>query len=81
VRELQNVIERSVIVCETDEFIVDESWLTIGPPAAHALALPHTIAAHERAVIEDALRVTAKPKTVAESQELLDSAEMQRKLL
>ena len=28
VRELQNVIERSVIVCETDEFRVDESWLS-----------------------------------------------------
>jgi transcriptional regulator with AAA-type ATPase domain len=28
VRELQNVIERSVIVCDTDEFIVDESWLS-----------------------------------------------------
>ena len=28
VRELQNVIERSVIVCDTDEFTVDESWLS-----------------------------------------------------
>ena len=28
VRELQNVIERSIIVCETDNFTVDESWLT-----------------------------------------------------
>src|ERR1700722_2319434 len=27
IRELQNVIERSVIVCETDNFSVDESWL------------------------------------------------------
>jgi PAS domain S-box-containing protein len=27
IRELQNVIERSVIVCETDDFSVDESWL------------------------------------------------------
>src|SRR5882757_3228947 len=27
VRELQNVIERSVIVCDTDEFTVDESWI------------------------------------------------------
>src|SRR6201989_445227 len=30
VRELQNVIERSVILCETDEFTVDESWLAAG---------------------------------------------------
>src|ERR1700735_2549360 len=27
IRELQNVIERSVIVCETETFSVDESWL------------------------------------------------------
>jgi formate hydrogenlyase transcriptional activator len=27
IRELQNVIERSVIVCETENFSVDESWL------------------------------------------------------
>ena len=26
-RELQNVIERSVIMCDTDEFTVDGSWL------------------------------------------------------
>ena len=30
VRELQNVIERSVIVCDTDEFTIDESWLAAG---------------------------------------------------
>lgn len=28
VRELQNVIERSVIVCETENFTIDESWLS-----------------------------------------------------
>jgi len=28
IRELQNVIERSVIVCDTGTFSVDESWLT-----------------------------------------------------
>jgi transcriptional regulator with GAF, ATPase, and Fis domain len=27
VRELQNIIERSVIVCDTDIFSVDESWI------------------------------------------------------
>jgi PAS domain S-box-containing protein len=32
VRELQNVIERSIIVCETENFTVDESWLS-GRPA------------------------------------------------
>jgi DNA-binding NtrC family response regulator len=28
IRELQNVIERSLIVCETDEFTIDKSWLS-----------------------------------------------------
>jgi transcriptional regulator with PAS, ATPase and Fis domain len=28
VRELQNVIERSIILCETDKFTIDESWLS-----------------------------------------------------
>jgi transcriptional regulator with GAF, ATPase, and Fis domain len=58
VRELQNVIERSVIVCETDEFAVDESWLSVGPVDVTSLALPNTVAAHEKAAIEEALRVT-----------------------
>jgi PAS domain S-box-containing protein len=56
VRELQNVIERSVIVCDTDEFTVDESWLSTRPAIEGSLALSGTVAAHEKAVIEDALR-------------------------
>ena len=31
IRELQNVIERSVIVCETDLFSIDPSWLSVQP--------------------------------------------------
>src|SRR5690349_179550 len=31
IRELQNVIERSVIVCETENFSVDENWLSRQP--------------------------------------------------
>jgi PAS domain S-box-containing protein len=58
VRELQNVIERSVILSEDDEFTFDESWLTVGPAIANRLALPSTIAAHEKALIEEALRAT-----------------------
>jgi formate hydrogenlyase transcriptional activator len=56
VRELQNVIERSVIVCETDEFTVDESWLSARPAIERPLALSGTLAAHEKTIIEDALR-------------------------
>jgi formate hydrogenlyase transcriptional activator len=28
IRELRNVIERSIILCDTENFSVDESWLT-----------------------------------------------------
>jgi formate hydrogenlyase transcriptional activator len=31
IRELQNVVERAVILCETDTFDVDESWLRSEP--------------------------------------------------
>jgi DNA-binding NtrC family response regulator len=58
VRELQNVIERSVIVCDTDEFTVDESWLSTAPAAESPRALSSTLAGHEKAVVEDALRAS-----------------------
>jgi PAS domain S-box-containing protein len=29
IRELQNVIERSIVLCDSDTFTVDESWLSI----------------------------------------------------
>jgi transcriptional regulator with GAF, ATPase, and Fis domain len=31
IRELQNVVERAVILTETDTFVVDESWLKLEP--------------------------------------------------
>jgi transcriptional regulator with GAF, ATPase, and Fis domain len=34
IRELQNIIERSVIVCDTENFSVDESWLSRPPLAS-----------------------------------------------
>jgi formate hydrogenlyase transcriptional activator len=58
VRELQNVIERSVIVSDTDEFRVDETWLSARPTIEGPLALSGSLAAHERAMIEDALRAS-----------------------
>jgi len=58
IRELQNVVERSVVVCETETFSVDESWLSRQPhspePKAH-LALGK-LAVQEREIIEGALR-------------------------
>ena len=58
VRELQNVIERSVIVSDTDEFRVDESWLSGASAAESRLGLYGTMAAHEKAVVEEALRAS-----------------------
>jgi PAS domain S-box-containing protein len=59
VRELQNVIERSVIVCDTDEFTVDESWLSARPVLDGRVALSGALATHEKEIIEDALRASA----------------------
>jgi len=56
VRELQNIIERSVIVSDADEFAVDESWLSAGPGIKSRAGLSSSLAAHEKAIIEDALR-------------------------
>jgi formate hydrogenlyase transcriptional activator len=58
VRELQNVIERSVIVADTDEFTVDESWLSAAPPVDRRLGLSGAVAAHEKAIVEEALRAS-----------------------
>ena len=58
VRELQNIIERSVIVSDTDEFTVDESWLSAGPRIQSRVGLSRSVAAHEKAMIEDALRAS-----------------------
>jgi PAS domain S-box-containing protein len=59
IRELQNVIERSVIVCETTNFSVDESWLCQTRPERKAeseLYLSEKMAAQEKEIIEAALR-------------------------
>jgi len=58
VRELQNVIERSVIVSDTDEFTVDESWLSTQPAVRNRLGMFNSLASHEKALIEEALRAT-----------------------
>jgi len=61
IRELQNVIERSVIVCDTENFSVDESWLSRPPIASvpnSGLSLLKKLPSQERAIIEAALRET-----------------------
>ncbi|HYL99856.1 MAG TPA: helix-turn-helix domain-containing protein, partial [Blastocatellia bacterium] len=59
IRELQNVIERSVIMCETGTFSIDESWL----PQQALLTKPEAqnqfgsrLQAQEKDIIEAALR-------------------------
>jgi PAS domain S-box-containing protein len=58
IRELQNVIERSVIVCDTENFSVDESWLSRQPVAEpkSQVELSRKLAAQEKEMIEAALR-------------------------
>jgi PAS domain S-box-containing protein len=58
IRELQNVIERSLIVCDTDTFTVDQSWLSTKPAIDGRLKLSSSIAIHERAIVENALGAT-----------------------
>jgi transcriptional regulator with GAF, ATPase, and Fis domain len=58
IRELQNVIERSVIVCETENVSVDESWLSRRPLTTEPnmeLAPFKKLPAQEKAIIEVAL--------------------------
>ncbi|HXA76076.1 MAG TPA: sigma 54-interacting transcriptional regulator [Candidatus Acidoferrales bacterium] len=59
IRELQNVIERSVVVSESQTFSVDESWLSRRPSPSEVEVQPNVftrLPAQEKAVIEAALR-------------------------
>jgi formate hydrogenlyase transcriptional activator len=61
IRELQNVVERSVIVCETENFSVDESWLSrkpLGNEPKSQSELSQKLAAQEKEMIEAALRAS-----------------------
>ena len=57
IRELQNVVERGVLLCETEAFVVDEKWLKRERrnPSVPAAALVPTLVEHERELIEKAL--------------------------
>jgi PAS domain S-box-containing protein len=58
IRELQNVIERSVIVCDTENFSVDESWLSqrsLATEVNMGLGLSKKLPSQEKAIIEAAL--------------------------
>jgi transcriptional regulator with GAF, ATPase, and Fis domain len=57
IRELQNVIERSIILCDTDTFSVDPSWLSFGSSSHGQGPAPvaRESAAQEKEAIEAAL--------------------------
>ena len=57
--EVQNVIERSVILCDTEIFSIDQSWLPqrpAGTPESRPVELPHKLHAQEKSLIEAALK-------------------------
>jgi transcriptional regulator with PAS, ATPase and Fis domain len=61
IRELQNVIERSVILCESGIFSIDESWLPLPLPATESkrhIELPRRLEAQEKNMIEEALKAS-----------------------
>src|SRR3954463_3687993 len=64
IRELQNVIERAVILSDGAELSVDLRWLSASPSKVPSDAAPHpafkdtTLVEHERSVIESALEET-----------------------
>jgi PAS domain S-box-containing protein len=60
IRELQNVIERSVVLCETEIFSVDESWLSqaSSSPQAAVPTLSKKPVLEEKEIIESVLAKT-----------------------
>jgi formate hydrogenlyase transcriptional activator len=58
IRELQNVVERAVVLCDGDVFCVDPSWLVPASPNPTAPTIPLVadLAEREKAMIEHALR-------------------------
>jgi transcriptional regulator with GAF, ATPase, and Fis domain len=62
IRELQNVIERSVIMCETENFSVDKTWLaeqSLATEPKIRLDLSENLVAQQKEMIEAALRKSA----------------------
>ncbi len=62
IRELQNVIERSMILCETEIFSIDENWLpqppSLTPETKQQAELPQRLLVQEKDMIEAALKDT-----------------------
>jgi PAS domain S-box-containing protein len=62
IRELQNVIERSVILCESEIFSIEENWLSqpmpITPEPKQQVELPRRLLVQEKNMIEEALKAS-----------------------
>jgi len=60
IRELQNVIERAVILSEDDTFLVDDGWLALESPQLQdpKIALNEALSRQEREMIESVLAET-----------------------
>jgi len=60
IRELQNVIERSMILCETEIFSIDENWLPppLIPESKQQVGLRRRFLVQEKVMIETALKDT-----------------------
>jgi formate hydrogenlyase transcriptional activator len=57
IRELQNVIERAVILCDVETFSIDETWLKreSAPVSGPVVPLVATLVEREKQMIETAL--------------------------
>jgi transcriptional regulator with GAF, ATPase, and Fis domain len=57
IRELQNIVERSVILCGSDTFWIEKAWLASARPSRQELPgpLPDTLQNQEKEIIEAAL--------------------------
>jgi transcriptional regulator with GAF, ATPase, and Fis domain len=57
IRELQNIVERSVILCSGEIFWIEKAWLASPEPVRQELlgSLPDTLQNQEKEIIESAL--------------------------
>ncbi len=59
IRELQNVIERAVILCEDDTLSIDPTWLARVDRSSRLAPFVADLVEHEKVLIEEALRESA----------------------
>jgi formate hydrogenlyase transcriptional activator len=58
IRELQNVMERAVIVCEGESLVIDENWLSVKIQPLNSRSLSEELVAREKERIETVLAET-----------------------